>query len=787
MALVAWFLRDILNLLIPFPTENMVDGLLNLEDTNDRKILYGLRFIVWIFLLYLLFKYIQPLLFSFLLPTAHRYAATKPLRRIQGVTAEFALLGYVFIFILIPLAMWPLYKDVNERIEQNVEAIEKARQDSLSTFEATRDSIITELQNNAETVNKYLVYQRNQAEAEENFFDPTYYIPTEAKFPVVYPDVLTKRTIPPYKSSYSFTEKYLNLENDDVYAEYVGKHNLLIDTYFTTDSIYQNLSQPVEPSTYQVEGRSKTWSDFKYNPLAFVGDAFLRTTPLALMIAFIIYVISHFPIRYDIAGWYVNILRFFEQGRFGFGGSARFAGLVEEWASLYKKQKYGLFMGRSLYNPFLNIGLEDKRHMLTIAGSRAGKGATAIIPNLLLWEGSALVIDPKGTNAAVTARRRQEMGHNVYLVDPFNLVTGEGEKSDSFNPLAHLNPDSPTIREEITAIAEALVVRDHNQKETHWDDGAKTVIAGMIAHLISWPDYSNPVLPMLRDMISDMPDKQVELWADMSLNPGAGRLAKDAANRIIRGGQSNEILSILSNADKHTEWLSSPAIQSAITESTFSFAELKEKPTTIYLILPPHHLETHKRFLRLFVNLAISQMSVGGRSKVPVLLMMDEFLALGRMEEVEKAYGLMAGYNLIMWPFVQDFGRLKDLYGNSVNAFITNSRAVQVFGVFDEETTQFVSKQLGYRTLRSFSGSNKEQNAVMLRATDEVAKDVDADSGRQYVLRAGKAPMLLEKVPYYDSTVWKFMADLNIPSEKNNRFKGIFEGKYSPDPDYAGA
>jgi hypothetical protein len=142
--------------------------------------------------------------------------------------------------------------------------------------------------------------------------------------------------------------------------------------------------------------------------------------------------------------------------------------------------------------------------------------------------------------------------------------------------------------------------------------------------------------------------------------------------------------------------------------------------------------------------------------------MMDEFLALGRMQEVEKAYGLMAGYNLIMWPFVQDFGRLKDLYGKSVNAFITNSRAVQVFGVFDEETTEFISKNIGDRTLKTF-GTRERPQSVKFRAPNEVALDISADSGRQYILRAGKTPLLLEKVEYYNSAalfgMWKVFPD----------------------------
>jgi type IV secretory pathway TraG/TraD family ATPase VirD4 len=100
-----------------------------------------------------------------------------------------------------------------------------------------------------------------------------------------------------------------------------------------------------------------------------------------------------------------------------------------------------------------------------------------------------------------------------------------------------------------------------------------------------------------------------------------------------------------------------------------------------------------------------------------------------------------------MWPFVQDLGRLKDIYKNSVNAFINNSRAVQVFGVFDGETTKFISERLGNRTLNGVLRKATNNKSVNMRTPSEIALDISAESNRQYILRAGKAPLLLEKVP----------------------------------------
>lgn len=487
------------------------------------------------------------------------------------------------------------------------------------------------------------------------------------------------------------------------------------------------------------------------------------------------------PLKAFFSSVHKVLLKVLDVGRMGRGGSARFASLIEEWGLRLKYGSGDLFLGRSLYSRFFHVGLKDDRHMLTIAGSRGGKGTTAIIPNLLLWEGSALVIDPKGTNAAVTAERRRKMGHSVHIVDPFNVLrTG---KSAAFNPLSMLDLESREIREQIAVIAEALVVPDPEAKDKHWDDGARTVLSGLIAHLIS--SYDKPALFHIRSLLSMSEEDQIELWADMSLNEAAGGAAKEAANRILRGlGKGGEISGILSNADKHSEWLSSLAIQGVLGLNTFFFAEMKEKPTTIYLILPPHYLDTHNRFLRLFVNLAIKQMSMGGRSKVPVLMILDEFLALGHMAEVEKAFGLMAGYNFVLWPFVQDLGRLRDLYKNSVNSFINNSRAVQVFAVSDEATTKFVSERIGERSMQNVFGMGQSQRTAPLRTTTELAKEISAESGYQYILRAGKAPLIIEKVPYFEgNTLLKKLEELRVPLWLLS-WLYPFAGLYAQDPDY---
>ena len=157
----------------------------------------------------------------------------------------------------------------------------------------------------------------------------------------------------------------------------------------------------------------------------------------------------------------------------GVHGSARLAGSQELRQSLGGDR--GLIVGRERAKPWSLLRYDGPAHLLTIAPTRSGKGAGTVIPNLLVGERSALVIDPKGENARVTARARARFGP-VYVIDPFAV---SGEPSAAFNPLADLDPYSLDLAEDVTVLADALVQDAPGQTgEAHWNEEAKALIAG---------------------------------------------------------------------------------------------------------------------------------------------------------------------------------------------------------------------------------------------------------------------------------------------------------------------
>ncbi len=422
-----------------------------------------------------------------------------------------------------------------------------------------------------------------------------------------------------------------------------------------------------------------------------------------------------------------------------------------------------IFLGQAADGTVL--GLSDDRHCLTVAGSRAGKGVSVIIPNLCLYPGSALVIDPKGENATLTAARRGQgsdfcegMGQAVYVLDPFGTVPNHGS-SAAFNPLSvfDLQQDEhyDLAIDDAALIADALVTPG-GEREAHWDESARAVIQTLILHILTTEPPEHQTLPRLRQWL---------MTGDF-----LGRMVKNKAFYGVISGEAEALLalgdeergSILSTARRNTRFLDSPAMQAVLTHSDFDLRDLKRERMTLYLCLPASRLHTHARWLRLVVGLALAMMErEQTRPDFPVLFLMDEFAALGKMEVIETAAGLMAGYGVKLWPILQDLTQLKRHYRESWETFLGNAGLHQFFGNTDLTTLEHVSKRLGKTHVLAVTENENERagqggQGVSVKADtanllnpDEVEYFFARDRQRQIMLIPGQMPWALWRMPYF--------------------------------------
>ena len=375
--------------------------------------------------------------------------------------------------------------------------------------------------------------------------------------------------------------------------------------------------------------------------------------------------------------------------------------------------RLGVLLGQSADDRLFT--LRAARHFITVSPTRSGKGVSLIIPNLLHYRGSAIVIDPKGENAWITAQyRREDLGQKTFILDPWGEVNrrygelcGGGlplETVARFNPLSILDPEDPNYPDDLAYLADAIIL-SQSKSDPFFDDSARELVAGIIAFAVE--TYGEEAsLPMVRDFLSK-PAQDIAILAEESQGLGENSVARRKLGRFTTDSRTNA--SIISTALSQTAFLDSMALGESLAHSDFSFSDLINGKATIYLVLPVDKLQTYGRWLRLMVSIGIRTVARNNEPlESPVLFLLDEFGTIGRLSAVAQAYGLMAGLQMCIWAFVQDLVQLKRDYPDDWETFISNSEAITFFNIMDQFSCEYFSKMLGKRTVERISQATAE-------------------------------------------------------------------------------
>lgn len=336
-------------------------------------------------------------------------------------------------------------------------------------------------------------------------------------------------------------------------------------------------------------------------------------------------------------------------------------------------------------------------HLLTIAATRAGKGTSHIVPNLLTYAGSTVVIDPKGENYALTHARRRDFGR-VIRIDPFR-VTGE---IDPVSPYAGYNPMEFVDGEGDARRLASILLGDAPKGDGQfWHDEALNLLSAVIlACVLMGRDRLSDVRDLLTASNAERGDgpsdlmRKLTAFADRTDEPGPKRRIKS-----FIGYETKMQSSILASINAKMSIWDTPEIAKAVSQTDVPFADLKRDVVTVYVVLPFDKLGDYGAFLRLIIGQFYQAMIKGGTAEgVPVACMIDEFPALGSMKELVRALAEIAGYGVRFWLFVQNISQLKALYPDDWNVILSQCSTVSVFGVTDAETVDWLSKTLGQKT-----------------------------------------------------------------------------------------
>ena len=435
----------------------------------------------------------------------------------------------------------------------------------------------------------------------------------------------------------------------------------------------------------------------------------------------------------------------------------------------------GVFFGRHYCTQGAPVYSAPKNHSLIVAPTRTGKGTRVIVPTLLRCKYSMLVVDPKGENAAITARIRRFDHDNlpskaVHIVNPWGMLSDAyakmGFTSATYNPLDVLDRNDPNIVSLAQSLAATISPASAGDKDSYWRSSAAGLLTGVLLWITDHPTETK-TLARLRQIVTMTRQKlKDEFLIKMSASEAFGGAISEAASPFI--DMADDTYSgILSNVVEATKFLSDPQIKTSTATSSFSMKDLIDNLTTVYLVIPPELIETQRTWLRLMIAATTHTFKRhwrGNDAALRCLFMIDEFAALGKLDDIPRDIAMMSGHGVDYALIIQGLNQLKANYGDDGAATILSNCSYKWFSnVNDLETAKYVSDSLGQMTVRTTSKSesttpsqngtstststNYSETGRLLLMPDEV---MHMGRGQAILFNPQDRPMLLQPIDYWN-------------------------------------
>jgi type IV secretion system protein VirD4 len=444
-------------------------------------------------------------------------------------------------------------------------------------------------------------------------------------------------------------------------------------------------------------------------------------------------------------------------------GSSRWAvkGEIEK-AGLFRPA--GVFLGR-LKDQYLRH--DGPEHVMAFAPTRSGKGVGLVVPTLLTWTGSAVIHDIKGENWQLTAGWRAKFSHCL-------LFNPTDPRSARYNPLLEVRKGPDEVRD-VQNIADILVDPEGAlERRNHWEKTSHALLVGAILHVLYAEEEKTlaRVATFLSDPRRSFAATLRRMMATNHLgtseNPRVHPVVASAAREVLNKSE-NERSGVLSTAMSFLGLYRDPTVAATTSACDWRIADLMdaEHPVSLYLVIPPSDISRTKPLVRLVLNQIgrrLTERLEGDPKKTrkhQLIMMLDEFPALGRLDFFETALAFMAGYGIRAYLIAQSLNQISKAYGEN-NAILDNCHVRIAFSSNDERTAKRISDALGtateLRAQRNYAGHrlapwlshvmvSRQETARPLLTPGEVMQLPSAD---ELVLVSGLPPIRAKKLRYYE-------------------------------------
>jgi type IV secretion system protein VirD4 len=439
-------------------------------------------------------------------------------------------------------------------------------------------------------------------------------------------------------------------------------------------------------------------------------------------------------------------------------GAARFASERELKRHGFRSAS-GIIVGRK-GGRFLIFG--GSEHVLVEAPTRSGKGTGIVIPNLLTWQGSVVVLDVKRENFDASAGFRAHYGQDVFLFNP----TDRQGRTARYNPLAYIDRSDPDdVIIELQKIATMLFIAPE-RGEAFWANGARTGFAGVGAWLAETSDEPLTMGAIYRHLTEG--DARVffkKELADPALNLS---VSSRTALADFAGGSDNSFADIKKTITNVLGLWLNPLVDAATAVSDFDLRELRKRPISIYLGVSPDELDRiaplYNLLFQQLIDLNVRELP-DDRTPVPVLVILDEFARLGRASVIASAFSYVAGYGIRLLPVIQSRSQLRGVYGEHVADEIVANCGVEVaFTPKELRVANELSERIGYvgqesitksLTINGLLANRSKSISEQRRALMLPQELMQFPANRLILLRGGIPPIIGDKIFYFKSRFFK--------------------------------
>lgn len=440
------------------------------------------------------------------------------------------------------------------------------------------------------------------------------------------------------------------------------------------------------------------------------------------------------------------------------------------WATLKETEKAGLFRSTGVFlgrQNDLYLRHDGPEHVMAFAPTRSGKGVGLVVPTLLSWTGSAVIHDIKGENWQLTAGWRSTFSHAL-------LFNPTDPRSARYNPLLEVRKGPDEVRD-VQNIADILVDPEGAlERRSHWEKTSHSLLVGAILHVLYAEEEKTlaRVVTFLSDPQRSFANTLRRMMSTNHIgtaeNPKVHPVVASAAREVLNKSE-NERSGVLSTAMSFLGLYRDPTVAETTSACDWRIADLMDAkhPVSLYLVIPPSDISRTKPLVRLILNQIgrrLTERLEGDPKKQhehQLLMMLDEFPALGRLDFFETALAFMAGYGIRAYLIAQSLNQISKAYGEN-NAIMDNCHVRIAFSSNDERTAKRISDALGtateLRAQRNYAGHrlspwlahvmvSRQETARPLLTPGEVMQLPPSD---ELVLISGHLPIRAKKLRYYE-------------------------------------